>query len=54
MTSFGLDFSKLKDRSLPRIQSQHLFAESKEIRIQHGTEEYRLRLTRNNKLILTK
>ncbi|MFN3563952.1 MAG: hemin uptake protein HemP, partial [Moraxella osloensis] len=27
---------------------------TKEIRIQHDGEEYRLRLTRNNRLILTK
>ncbi|OPH34761.1 hemin uptake protein HemP [Moraxella atlantae] len=40
--------------ALPTLQSQHLFAMSKEIRIQHGGEEYRLRLTRNNRLILTK
>jgi hemin uptake protein HemP len=40
--------------TLPTLQSQHLFALSKEIRIQHEGEEYRLRLTRNNRLILTK
>ena len=40
--------------SLPTLYSQHLFALSKEIRIQHEGEEYRLRLTRNNRLILTK
>lgn len=40
--------------NVPTLQSQHLFAMSNEIRIQHGGEEYRLRLTRNNRLILTK
>lgn len=40
--------------TLPTLQSNHLFALSKEIRIQHEGEEYRLRLTRNNRLILTK
>ncbi|WP_019520488.1 hemin uptake protein HemP [Faucicola boevrei] len=39
---------------LPTLQSNHLFAMTKEIRIQHDGEEYRLRLTRNNRLILTK
>ena len=40
--------------SLPQLQSQHLFAYGREIRILHAGEEYRLRLTRNNRLILTK
>lgn len=40
--------------ALPTLQSQHLFALTKEVRIQHEGEEYRLRLTRNNRLILTK
>lgn len=41
-------------QTLPTLQSNHLFAMTKEIRIQHEGEEYRLRLTRNNRLILTK
>lgn len=40
--------------SLPMLYSNHLFALSREIRIMHAGEEYRLRLTRNNRLILTK
>ncbi|WP_230660186.1 hemin uptake protein HemP [Psychrobacter sp. I-STPA10] len=44
----------LRDNQLPMLQSQHLFALTKEVRIQHEGEEYRLRLTRNNRLILTK
>ena len=34
--------------------SEELFGNSNELVIQHGNEEYRLRITRNNKLILTK
>lgn len=37
-----------------RVNSEALFAGGKEIVITHGTEEYRLRLTANGKLILTK
>ncbi len=43
-----------RTRRLPTIQSHNLFALSKEVRIEHEGQEYRLRLTRNNKLILTK
>jgi len=48
----------LIERSIPladnRIQSRDLFASSREIIIVHGEETYRLRLTAQNKLILTK
>jgi hemin uptake protein HemP len=37
-----------------RIASRDLFVATKEILIQHGEETYRLRLTGQNKLILTK
>jgi hemin uptake protein HemP len=37
-----------------RIVSGDLFVGTKEITIGHGTEVYRLRLTAQNKLILTK
>ena len=40
--------------SLPMLHSNNLFALGREIRIMHAGEEYRLRLTRNNRLILTK
>ena len=40
--------------ALPMLNSQHLFSMGREIRILHAGEEYRLRLTRNNRLILTK
>ena len=43
-----------RENRLPTLQSQHLFALTKEVRIEHEDEEYRLRLTRNNRLILTK
>jgi hemin uptake protein HemP len=37
-----------------RIDSRNLFAAEREIIIAHGEEVYRLRLTSQNKLILTK
>lgn len=37
-----------------RIDSRDLFVSSREIVIAHGEETYRLRLTSQNKLILTK
>ena len=39
---------------LPRLESTDLFRQSREVRIRHAGEEYRLRITSNNKLILTK
>lgn len=37
-----------------RIESRDLFVGTREITIGHGEEAYRLRLTAQNKLILTK
>lgn len=37
-----------------RIESDQLFAGTREVTITHGQEIYRLRLTGSNKLILTK
>lgn len=37
-----------------RIESRELFAVEREIIIAHGEDSYRLRLTSQNKLILTK
>jgi hemin uptake protein HemP len=37
-----------------RIDSRDLFSSEREIIISHGEEAYRLRLTSQNKLILTK
>jgi hemin uptake protein HemP len=42
------------DRPIPRISSTELLQGGREIVIQHGTDEYRLRLTSKLKLILTK
>lgn len=37
-----------------RVDSRALFADTREVVIAHGDETYRLRLTAQNKLILTK
>lgn len=37
-----------------KIDSRDLFIGTREVMIQHGSEIYRLRLTAQNKLILTK
>lgn len=47
-------FLGVSQHALPVLQSHNLFALGREIRIVHEGEEYRLRLTRNNRLILTK
>lgn len=49
-----LNLHHAEAHALPQLHSQQLFAYSREIRILHAGEEYRLRLTRNNRLILTK
>lgn len=38
----------------PRLHSKELFGSAREIVIEHAGDEYRLRLTRQGKLILTK
>ncbi|RYD16091.1 MAG: hemin uptake protein HemP [Lysobacteraceae bacterium] len=38
----------------PSVDSRRLLGGARELLIRHGTEAYRLRLTRNDKLILTK
>ncbi len=43
-----------QSRRVPVFDTQQLFGESREVRINHCNEEYRLILTKNNKLILTK
>lgn len=40
--------------ALPRLSSRQLFETSREIIIEHEGADYRLRLTSNGKLILTK
>lgn len=47
-------YIKAPARPMPVLYSSHLFAVSKEIIIEHQGQSYRLRLTRNNRLILTK
>lgn len=41
-------------RELSRINSARLLAGARELVIEHAGQEYHLRLTRNDKLILTK
>lgn len=40
--------------SKPRLRSEDLFRSGSELIIEHRGEEYRLKLTRNDKLILNK
>lgn len=55
MDSVPASEERLNDRSVrPTVASVDLFQGGKEIVIRHGTEEYRLRITRAGKLILTK
>ncbi|MFN4311493.1 MAG: hemin uptake protein HemP [Ferrovibrio sp.] len=42
------------DGGLPRLSSRTLFRAAREIIIEHDGADYRLRLTANGKLILTK
>ena len=44
----------VQDDKPPAIDSRTLLAGHRELRIEHGSEVYRLRLTSNNKLILIK
>ena len=41
-------------RPAAAVSSEDLFGGTRELIIRHGREEYRLRITRANKLILTK
>ena len=50
-TTAGVRSIELADH---RIDSRALFVDTREIVISHGDETYRLRLTAQNKLILTK
>ena len=38
----------------PVVRTEQLFGAGREVIIKHGDEEYRLRITRADKLILTK
>ncbi len=48
------DDGERKASEPPRVSSRDLLAGHREIIIEHGRDEYRLRLTNANKLILTK
>jgi hemin uptake protein HemP len=41
-------------KALPRLAASQLFGEASELELIHQGEVYRLRITRNGKLILTK
>ena len=41
-------------KTVPALNIERLFDGFREVRLVHGCKEYRLRLTRNDKLILTK
>lgn len=44
----------ISNRSPKKLTSQGLFEGAQEIIIEHAGQDYRLRITRQNKLILTK
>ncbi|ROH91146.1 hemin uptake protein HemP [Stagnimonas aquatica] len=43
-----------REPAKPRLRSEDLFRNNHELIIEHRGEEYRLKLTRNDKLILNK
>ena len=43
-----------KGSAIPRIDARTILASSREIILVHNEQEYRLRITSNDKLILTK
>jgi hemin uptake protein HemP len=45
---------KNKGLALPRVDARTLLASAREIILIHNEQEYRLRITSNDKLILTK
>ncbi|MDD5578576.1 MAG: hemin uptake protein HemP [Methylobacter sp.] len=54
MNSGGSTKQAITPVARPRLQSTELFSVGREVIIEHAGEEYRLRLTRQGKLILTK
>lgn len=54
MDSVPVSEERMSDHGRPTVMSADLFQGGKEIVIRHGSEEYRLRITRAGKLILTK
>jgi len=51
---FGNRTDRLRTNQVRVLDAQELFGQSSEVRLRHCDEEYRLMITRNNKLILTK
>ncbi len=45
---------RLISQTIPAVSAEFLFGGAKEILIRHLGEDYRLRITRHDKLILTK
>ncbi len=43
-----------KGRVAPVVNCDEIFRGAREVKLLHGCEEYRLRITKNQKLILTK
>ena len=52
--TLGLGRTPAQQPSKPRLRSEDLFKSGCELIIEHRGEEYRLKLTRNDKLILNK
>ncbi len=48
------DTEKKDVKAVPTLNAKKLFNGFREVRLQHCSEEYRLILTKSNKLILTK
>lgn len=48
------NFAGQQQTTLPRLSSEDLFRGDRQLVIVHGDQEYRLQLTRQGKLILTK
>lgn len=46
--------SRQRPASAQRVESNRLMSGARELVIEHAGQEYRLRVTRNDKLILTK
>jgi len=53
-TAEHISSATTSNKQPPRITSRSLFGASSEVVIEHDGQEYRLRITRHGKLILTK
>jgi len=51
---YGVRPERPRPTGKPRLRAEALFSGAREVIIEHAGEEYRLRLTKNGKLILTK